>query len=129
MTANSPNPVALIVGGSSGMGLETARLLRKRGLDLILLSHDPVKLEAARADLAHAPGGVIDVTVIDLYNEAAVDALIGRLDSETRHIKFLVNAAGAFKPTSFFDHSKADYEKYLGLNRSFFFITQAWPGT
>ena len=125
MATTSLNSVALIVGGSSGMGLETARRLRTRGLDLILLSHDPVKLEAARADLAQASGGAIDVAVVDLYSEAAVDAFIGRLDSETRHVKFLVNAAGAFKPTSFLDHSKADYEKYLGLNKSFFFITQA----
>jgi NAD(P)-dependent dehydrogenase (short-subunit alcohol dehydrogenase family) len=121
----SPDAVALIVGGSSGMGLETARRLRARGLDLILLSHDPVKLEAARADLSRAPGGVIDVAVVDLYDEAAVDAFIARLNREARHVRFLVNAAGAFKPMSFLDHSKADYNKYLDLDRSFFFITQA----
>lgn len=125
MTTASLNSVALIVGGSSGMGLETARLLRKRGLNLILLSRDPVKLEASRADLAQIPGGAIDAAVVDLYDEAAVDVFIGRIDDEASHVKFMVNAAGAFKPTPFLDHSKADYEKYLGLNKSLFFITQA----
>ena len=51
------NSVALIVGGSSGMGLETARLLRAREIDLILLSKEEAKLEAAAADLANSGTG------------------------------------------------------------------------
>ena len=46
MTTSSKT-VALIVGGSSGMGLETARELRARGQDLIVLSQNPEKLAAA----------------------------------------------------------------------------------
>ncbi len=119
------NPVALVVGGSSGMGLETARLLRNRGLDLILVSQNADKLEAARASLAEEPGGAIDVVVADLHDTQAVDALIARIDAETRPIRRLVNAAGAFKPTPFLEHTEADYDTYMGLNRAFFFITQA----
>ena len=124
MTTN-PNSVALVVGGSSGMGLETARLLRARGLDLILLSSNLEKLEAARADLAATPGGAIDVEAVDLYDQPAVGAFIARLDAEPRHVTHLVNAAGTFKPTPFLEHTPIDYDAYLGLNRALFFITQA----
>ena len=62
---------------------------------------------------------------VDLYDEQQVDALIQQLQGEQRHIKYLVNAAGAFKPTAFLEHTRADYDKYLDLNRSLFFITQA----
>ncbi len=121
----SGNAVALIVGGSSGMGLETARLLRTRGLDLILLSSNQEKLAKAKADLETTPGGVIDLQVADLYNASDVDAFIERIDAEEQHISHLVNAAGAFKPTAFLDHGKQDYDSYQQLNRAFFFITQA----
>lgn len=126
ITSNaSGNAVALIVGGSSGMGLETARLLRTRGLDLILLSSNQEKLAKAKADLETAPGGVIDLQVADLYDASDVDAFIERIDAEEQHISHLVNAAGAFKPVAFLDHSKQDYDSYQQLNRAFFFITQA----
>ena len=62
---------------------------------------------------------------VDLYDEQQVDAFIERLINEPRHIKYLINAAGAFKPTGFLEHTKSDYDKYLDLNKSFFFITQA----
>ena len=121
----SPNQVALIVGGSSGMGLETARLLRARGHDLIVVSRNETKLEAARDDLSGAPGGAIEIAVVDLYDAAAVDDFIEQINGESRPIKHLVNAAGVFKPVPFVEHSKADYDKYLNLNKAFFFITQA----
>jgi len=115
--------VALIVGGSSGMGKETAKRLLSRGVETILLSHDPARLEKAKVDLA-ADGPVQTVTV-DLYDEHQVDDFIERLNQERRHIRYLVNAAGAFNPTPFLEHTKADYDKYMDLNRSMFFITQA----
>ena len=117
--------VSLIVGGSSGMGLETARLLRARGQDLILLSQSPTKLEAARDDLAGAPGGAIETAAVDLYDPAAVDAFVARIDAEDRHVVHLVNAAGTFKPLPFLEHTKADYDTYQDLNKAFYFITQA----
>ena len=76
-------------------------------------------------DLAQAPGGGIETVAVNLYDPAAVDAFIQRIDGEGRHIKHLVNAAGAFKPLSFLEHGKSDYEEYMDLNRAFFFITQA----
>jgi len=119
----SKTPLALIVGGSSGMGKQTALRLLKRGAELILLARNPAKLESAKAELK--PNGPLQTAVVDLYNEEQVDAFIEQLKQQPRHIKYLVNAAGAFKPTAFLEHTKADYDKYLDLNRSFFFITQA----
>ena len=119
------NGVSLIVGGSSGMGLETARLLRAHGQDLVLVASNANKLDAARTELAEAPGGTVEIVSLDLYDQNAVDAFIQRLDGESRSIAHLVNAAGAFKPLSFLEHGPADYEKYMALNKATFFITQA----
>lgn len=107
------------------MGKETARRLRLRGQDLILLARDLARLESAREELARQGAGAIDLLVADLYEREAVDRVIRVIKDETRHLKYLVNAAGTFKPTAFLEHTRKDYDSYLELNRSFFFITQA----
>lgn len=120
---NKTNPVALIVGGSTGMGKEIARRLLQEGNSVLLLARDAKKLEGAREELSSM--GSVETAELDLYDEAAVDRYVSKLDADPRHVKFLVNAAGAFKPVLFLDHTKADYNKYADLNRSFFFLTQA----
>src|SRR3954451_22642418 len=42
---------ALITGGSSGIGLAIARMLRDEGFDLTLVSRRPEKVEAAASEL------------------------------------------------------------------------------
>jgi NAD(P)-dependent dehydrogenase (short-subunit alcohol dehydrogenase family) len=120
---NETTPVALIVGGSSGMGKEIARRILAEGTGVLLLGRDAKKLQEAREELSSI--GPVEPVELDLYDEAAVDRYISKLDADPRHIKFLVNAAGAFRPAPFLDHTKADYDKYADLNRSFFFLTQA----
>jgi NAD(P)-dependent dehydrogenase (short-subunit alcohol dehydrogenase family) len=119
----SATPVALIVGGSSGIGQQTAQRLLDRGAEVMLLAHNKEKLEAAQTELSSA--GKVQTVAIDLCATDQVDAFIERLKEETCHIKYLVNSAGSFNPTSFLEHSRADYDKYMDLNKSFFFITQA----
>lgn len=121
--SHSNSPVALIIGGSSGMGKEIARQLLARGIDVALLGRNTKKLEDAQSELEAI--GTIKFYGVDLYDEETVDDFIEYLRQVPRHIKYLVNAAGVFTPTPFLEHSKADYDKYLDLNRSIFFITQA----
>ncbi len=116
-------PLGLIVGGSSGMGKESAKRLLSRGVEVVLLSRNPDKLKKTKAELdAH---GEVQTFAVDLHDQEQVGIFINRIKDEERHIKYLVNAAGVFKPTPFLDHTPQDYDKYLGLNKSIFFITQA----
>jgi NAD(P)-dependent dehydrogenase (short-subunit alcohol dehydrogenase family) len=119
----SETQLALIVGGSSGIGRQTGKRLLGRGAEVMLLAHDPKKLENAKAELE--ANGPVQTVMVNLYDEQQVDAFIEQLNNEPRHISYLVNAAGSFKPTEFLKHTKSDYDKYLVINRSFFFITQA----
>jgi NAD(P)-dependent dehydrogenase (short-subunit alcohol dehydrogenase family) len=121
MTQQVSQPIALIVGGSSGIGKEVARRMVQDGLGVILVARGGSKLEAAKTEL----GDKAEVIAADLYDEKAVDKLIGTLEADERHIKYLVNAAGYFKPTPFIDHTKADFDRYHAFNRSFFFVTQS----
>jgi NAD(P)-dependent dehydrogenase (short-subunit alcohol dehydrogenase family) len=115
--------LALIVGGSSGMGKQTAKRLLRRGGEVWLVARNVARLAEARKELEAE--GPVQTASVDLYDARQVADFIARLDQETRHLKYLVNTAGVFKPTPFLEHTRADYDKYLDLNRSLFFITQA----
>lgn len=88
-------PLALITGGSSGLGLEMARRLRGRGYGLILLARDRLKLERARQDLL-ADGGraPVHVVVCDLADELEVQRAFGEVRSLCARIDFLILNAG-----------------------------------
>lgn len=114
---------AVIVGGSSGMGEASARILLQDGTPVLLVGRDSAKLDAARQELAEF--GDVDTASVDLYDDEAVQGLVQQIDEDNRHFSALVNAAGYFKPTSFLDHTRQDYDQQLGLNRGTFFVTQA----
>ncbi|MEO1089517.1 MAG: SDR family oxidoreductase [Pseudomonadota bacterium] len=113
--------LAVVVGGSSGMGLDAARRLAASGHAVAVVARPGAKLDAAVA----ASGEGVEAWPADLYDGSAVEALIARIDDERRPIAQLVNAAGAFAPKPFLEHNVADYDRYLDLNRSTFFVTQA----
>ena len=115
--------VALIVGGSSGMGLATAKRLVEQGIHTIILGNNSKKLTEASHYLSQY--GQVETLQANLYQSNDVDKIRETIRAESRHIKYLVNAAGYFKPTPFLEHTDDDYSAYLELNRALFFITQA----
>jgi NAD(P)-dependent dehydrogenase (short-subunit alcohol dehydrogenase family) len=123
--SNSPKKRALIIGGSSGMGKATALRLAKSGIDIILVARDADKLRATKEEVLNISDVDVGTASVDLYDEAAVDAFINRINDNPEPINYLVNAAGYFAPTPFFDHGKDTYDQYNDLNKSLFFITQA----
>ncbi len=112
----------LIVGGSSGMGLEAARLLLDAGGSLTLVGRNQNKLESAR-ELLGDPGRV-QTFQCDLNREEDVKRLITYIADEIKGINYLINAAGIFSPKAFVEHTRKDYDAYMNLNRATFFITQ-----
>lgn len=117
--------LSIIVGGSSGIGLATADLLAREGRTVLLVGRDENKLARACAQLNGLGVGRCEMLAADLYDRSTVDQLVTRIGEEDRHIDQLVNAAGYFKPKPFLEHDGADYDRYLDLNRSLFFVTQA----
>ncbi|MEL7536208.1 MAG: SDR family oxidoreductase [Pseudomonadota bacterium] len=116
-------PLALIVGGSSGMGFATAKALLDRDIDVVIVGSTKQKLDNAKAELsAH---GNVEALQADLYKQEDVDRLVDFIDASDRPIGYLVNAAGYFNPTSFLEHTGEDYDRYLDLNRATFFLSQA----
>lgn len=114
---------ALVVGGSSGIGLETARRLGAAGVNLLLLGRNPQKLADAREAVAQ-PDIQVEIASLDLYDRKAVQGFVEGVAHDGRPFRYLVNAAGMFHPLPFLEHASADYDQYADLNRSLFFISQ-----
>lgn len=123
---NTTQVVALIVGGSSGMGFATAKLLLERNIDICIVGSKAEKLEnAKRALSAYGP---VEILRANLYEAGDVQRVVDFAADEQRHVKYFVNAAGRFKPTPFLEHDMQAYDSYMELNRAAFFISQAVAG-
>jgi NAD(P)-dependent dehydrogenase (short-subunit alcohol dehydrogenase family) len=112
----------LVLGGTSGIGLQTARTVLSRGGSAVIVGNRQEKADAARATLKVL--GPVTVLTADLARADEVERLLGVLNRDHRDIDLLVNAAGVFFPKAFVEHTARDYEQYLALNKAIFFTTQ-----
>ncbi len=117
--------IALIAGGSTGMGKEVAKRLVAQGVNVKLVSRSQARLDAAVKEIEPLGPGLVETAAVDLSDRDQVDAFIKVIKKASRHIKYLVNAAGMFKPVPFLEHTAQDFDSYHALNRGLFFITQA----
>ena len=85
--------ICVVTGATSGIGRATAAALARRGAQLILVSRDRGRGEAAAAELAVAGRPAPRLEVADLASMAQVRALAGRL-AALKRIDVLVNNAG-----------------------------------
>lgn len=111
---------ALIIGGSSGIGKATAQNLLNEGVEVHVVGTNDSKLEAFKNEASNK----LITHKVDITNKEEVSILKDEV-SNWDNLDYLVNASGIFGPKPFLDHTQADYDSYLDLNRGFFFITQA----
>ncbi len=121
--SNADKKIALIVGGTTGMGKASARALLERGATVRIVGRSADRLDRAKDELSQF--GEVETVRADLYSDRDVETLIASIDADDRVYGYLVNAAGTFNPKSFLEHTEADYDSYLELNKATFFITQA----
>ena len=104
--------VALITGGSSGMGLEYARSLAQKGYDLILVSNRQEELEAAAAELSARYPVKVEGHFQDLALPDAADRLYAWCQEKGVLPDILVNNAGMF---FFKEMDRADLDRVQAM--------------
>ncbi|HET6966788.1 MAG TPA: SDR family oxidoreductase [Ornithinibacter sp.] len=108
--------VAIVTGGSSGIGLAVGRRLVERGYDVVLTARTADKLDAAAADVG---ARAVAADSADPAAFAAVVAAAGRVD-------LLVHAAGVMAGTFVRKESLETFESVLRTNlTSAFVVSQA----
>lgn len=114
---------ALIVGGSTGMGRATAQMLLEKGHEVAIIARNNPGLSAVEKELSAK--GKVKIYGLDLADIEQVRLFSKNLAKELPELKYLVNAAGYFKPKAFLEYTPEDYDIYHNFNKAFFFITQA----
>lgn len=85
--------LALVAGGSRGLGLLIGRDLLDLGARVVLLARDEEELRRAQATLA-GPDRQVEIAVCDITDPVAVQQTVDRIQRDQGDIEVLVNVAG-----------------------------------
>jgi NAD(P)-dependent dehydrogenase (short-subunit alcohol dehydrogenase family) len=113
----------LISGGTSGIGLATARRFLDEGSRVFVGGVDPDEVAATVADLA--ADGSIEGVAGDVASEADVAALLDAAEAALGRIDILVNNAGIATKDAFMEIDAASWDRTIAVNlRGMFLVAQ-----
>ena len=88
------NRRAIVTGGGSGIGYETARQFLEEGARVVICGRTEAKLRAAQEELAGKTGGEIHAVQADMTKEADIARLVDTTKAKLGGVDILVNNAG-----------------------------------
>jgi NAD(P)-dependent dehydrogenase (short-subunit alcohol dehydrogenase family) len=113
--------VALVTGGSSGIGRMIATGLAAAGAKVYICARSANKIAAAVAEIE---GDVIGLTA-DLSSVSGIDALVAEIGARESALHILVNNAGTLTDQPLDDFSEAAWDDVIDLNlKTPFFLMQ-----
>jgi 3-oxoacyl-[acyl-carrier protein] reductase len=121
--------VALVTGGSRGIGRATAERLAAEGCDLLLVARTAADLAAAAAEIKRSSERRVEVCATDLRSAQGCQAVIGALDEAYGRLDLLINNAGATQSGDFFRLDDGVWEDGFALKfYSYVRLSRAlWP--
>ncbi|WP_379134171.1 SDR family NAD(P)-dependent oxidoreductase [Paenibacillus sp. sgz500958] len=114
--------IAIVTGGYSGIGLETARVLAEAGATVIVPARSLDKARDAIKGMPHA-----ELEVLDLMDPKSIDAFAERFLSSGRPLHYLINSAGIMASPLMRD--QRGYEAQFATNHlgHFHLTARLWP--
>jgi NAD(P)-dependent dehydrogenase (short-subunit alcohol dehydrogenase family) len=110
------NRVVVVTGGSSGIGLETARILLQAGARVAICGRDAARLDAAASALApHAAPDRLLAQACDVLDAGEVEDFAAAVASRFDAADILVNNAGQGRVSTFADTTDAAWLEELEL--------------
>jgi NAD(P)-dependent dehydrogenase (short-subunit alcohol dehydrogenase family) len=83
----------VVIGGSAGIGLETARFAQREGADVVITGRDPDKLEGAARDVSARSSAAFDAD-----DAAALKRFFDELPTPIDHVLVAAYTRGAYGP-------------------------------
>ena len=115
MKVNLTGKIALVTGGSSGIGLSTAKLLAQSGAHVWLLARRLPVLQDALQVVASSSSSAeqrFDILVADVSSQEQVNAAIEQMRQQIGLPDIVINSAGATYP-GYFEHLEIDIFRQL----------------
>lgn len=94
--SNLSGKLAVVTGGSSGIGLEFCRVLAARGANLLIVSIQEKELAEVKAELTQKFGVEVHTMLLDLTQRDASERILSYLDEHSLEADILINNAGIF---------------------------------
>lgn len=117
--------VAIVTGGGSGIGKETAARLVQAGASVVIGGRDEAKLKKAASDI-DPTGAKVRIHAGDIARPATAAALVDLATQAFGGVDILVNSAGVFRPKAFLEVDEAEYGWFLDtILKGKFFMAQA----
>ena len=111
------NKVAVVTGGSRGIGLATVKAFLQEGAAVVLCASRQETADRAVAELkAELPDAVVEGICPNLADAAAVQTAIDAVAAKYGRIDILVNNAGMSESTPFANYTEELFDKTMDLN-------------
>lgn len=107
--------VALITGGSRGLGLVLARHICAQGGSVALIARNPDELARAKADLAPR-GGAVQTIQCDLLDSGQIQSAVRQIIDRFGKIDILINNAGIIEVGPLEHMTREDFERTMRLH-------------
>lgn len=102
--------IALVTGGNSGIGYETAKYFKEAGASVIITGRSAERVATAASELG------VKGMVADVLDLAAIDALVEQVKNECGNIDVLFVNAGIFTPAPVGGISEELFDNMMGIN-------------
>jgi NAD(P)-dependent dehydrogenase (short-subunit alcohol dehydrogenase family) len=123
MTVDFTGQKVVVVGGSSGIGRESAARVVAGGGRAVIVGRNQTKVDEAVQMLSK--DGQVDGISADLADREQVARVQQQLAHDHADANLMVNAAGFFIPRPFLEYDGDLYDSFLELDRAIFFLTQS----
>ena len=121
-------PVAVITGGSEGIGFACASFFARKGYKTCLVARNAEKLECARSRISSSCSVEVMIIPTDVGDEKSVNQAVSSIIDEYGRIDILINAAGSsmHSPKLFEAIPSGEYHRIMSANiDGVFFMTRA----
>ncbi|MET9855583.1 SDR family NAD(P)-dependent oxidoreductase [Streptomyces sp. NPDC006450] len=113
---DTPRPLAVVTGASSGIGFELAGECARHGYDLVIAAENDLLHDAAERLRVH--GTAVHAVITDLATYDGVEILVGELRADGRPVSTAVLNAGIGRAGAFLETDLADLARVIDVNVS-----------
>lgn len=119
------NKIALITGGTSGIGLEAARLFHNEGAHVIIVGRDPARLQSVTQEL----GSNVTAFQGDVKKLSDIESVVGKIRKQFGRIDVLFANAGMgiASPLDSITEDQIDEQFDVNFKGVFFTVQKAAP--
>ena len=119
------NKIAVVTGGSQGIGLEICKIFAQNGASVAVVDiNPPEKLEAAAQEIAQS-GGQVKTYQCNVADSAQVAEVCKQILTDFGSVDILVNNAGITKDNLILRMSEADFDAVIDVNlKGAFYMTK-----